>query len=387
MTTEKAQPFDDLIIDYGPLEDESACEVARVELPARTAGATSTSTKLADHTTLHLGGEAGELVVATTADELVESVRDADARGIPVLLLGGGSNLVIGDDGFDGRVIQVATSGITAETSACYGAMATVEAGENWDDFVAACVENEWIGIETLSGIPGQVGSTPIQNVGAYGAEVSQVISRVRTLDRTTGQFKTFFPADCQFGYRNSIFKANPERYVVLQVNFQFLVGPLSAPIRYPELARTLGVEVGQRAPIRDVREAVLAIRAGKGMVLNPDDHDTWSAGSFFTNPILDAAEAARLPADAPRFDQPDGRVKSSAAWLIAHAGFEKGHPLQLNAAAPASLSTKHTLALTNRGHATTADLLAVAREVRDGVEAAFGIRLVPEPVLVNCAL
>ncbi|MGA4669388.1 UDP-N-acetylmuramate dehydrogenase [Propionibacteriaceae bacterium Y1923] len=379
------QPGEDLVIDLGPFEDESACEVERIDLPTRDHAAVPTSTRLADHTTLRLGGPARELVVATTEAEVVAAVTEADAAGTPVLILSGGSNLVIGDDGFDGRVVRIATRGIDVETSACYGAQAKVAAGENWDDFVALCVEREWIGVETLSGIPGLVGSTPIQNVGAYGAEVSQVISRVRTLDRRSGHFKTFFPGDCQFSYRNSLFKQHPDRYVILEVTFQMLTGPLSAPIRYPELARTLGVEAGQRAPLGEVRDQVLAIRRSKGMVLDESDHDTWSAGSFFTNPILTPDEAATLPAEAPRFEQPDGRVKSSAAWLIAHAGFEKGHRLTARPDAPVSLSTKHTLALTNRGGATSADLAELAREVRDGVEAKFGIPLVPEPVRVNC--
>ena len=289
MTTNLPLSGEDLVVDFGPFEDESACEVERIDLPAAPLTQVSHSTRLADHTTLRLGGPARELVVATTEAEVVAAVTEADAVGTPVLILSGGSNLVIGDEGFDGRVVRIATRGIDAETSACYGATLKVAAGENWDDFVALCVEREWIGVETLSGIPGLVGSTPIQNVGAYGAEVSQVIARVRTLDRSTGHFKTFFPGDCQFSYRNSLFKEHPERYVILEVNFQMLTGPQSAPIRYPELARTLGVEVGQRAPLGAVREAVLAIRASKGMVLDAGDHDTWSAGSFFTNPILTA--------------------------------------------------------------------------------------------------
>lgn len=387
MTSNLPSGSESLVIDLGPYEDESACEVERIELPHAADAEVTASTRLADHTTLRLGGPATELVVAATEAEIVAAVTEADAAGTPVLLLSGGSNVVIGDEGFDGRVIRIATRGIAAETSACYGAQITVEAGENWDDLVALTVEREWIGLETLSGIPGLVGSTPIQNVGAYGAEVSQVISRVRTLDRQTGHFKTFFPADCQFGYRTSLFKEHPGRYVILQVTFQLLMGPRSGPIRYPELARALGVEVGQRAPLGQVREAVLGIRASKGMVLDADDHDTWSAGSFFTNPLLTPAQAAALPADAPRFEQPDGRVKSSAAWLIAQAGFEKGHPLPARPDATVSLSTKHTLALTNRGAASTADLVALAREVRDGVEQKFGIRLVPEPVQVNCTI
>lgn len=345
-------------------------------------------TRLADLTTLRLGGPAARYVRAATTDELVDAVRTADAVGEPVLVVGGGSNLVVADAGFDGVVVHVATRGITADVEACEtdgvcgGVLVTVAAGENWDDFVAHCVQQGWAGVEALSGIPGSVGATPVQNVGAYGQEVAQTIASVRTWDRVAGAQKTFAAADLGFSYRHSRFKGDPERYVVLDVTFQLLPGTLGMPVAYAELARTLGVEVGGRAPLGEVRTAVLALRAGKGMVLDAEDHDTWSAGSFFTNPFLDPDQAASLPAGAPRYPQPDGRVKSSAAWLIEHAGFHKGYG---NAAV--SLSTKHTLALTNRGAATTADLLALAREVRDGVESHFGVRLVNEPVTIACSL
>jgi UDP-N-acetylmuramate dehydrogenase len=266
--------------------------------------------------------------------------------------------------------------------AACSGAVVTVAAGESWDALVGYTVDRGWSGLEALSGIPGLVGGTPIQNVGAYGAEVSETISMVRTLDRTTGLLRTLFPVECGFGYRTSRFKAEPGRHVVLSVTFQLRLGSLSAPVRYPELARALGVEVGARGQATDVRASVLALRAAKGMVLAEDDHDTWSAGSFFTNPVLDPATAATLPADAPRFAQGDGMTKTSAAWLIDHAGFGKGYGV-----GDARLSTKHTLALTNRGSATAGDLLALAREVRRGVQQRFGILLTPEPVLVGCAL
>lgn len=340
---------------------------------------------LARHTTLRVGGPARSFVVAETETELVEAVRGADAAGTPVLLLGGGSNMLVADTGFDGVVIKVATRGIGVEESGCTGALVSVAAGEVWDDFVAYAVEREWIGLEALSGIPGLVGATPIQNVGAYGAEVSTYITQVRTLDRTTGQIHTFACSECDFGYRMSRFKATPDRWVVLRVDFQFRLGNLSAPIRYAELARRLGVEVGERVPAARLREAVLGLRTGKGMVLNAADHDTWSAGSFFTNPILSAEQAAGLPEGAPRFPTDDGRVKSSAAWLIDHAGFGKGFAVPGNDRA--SLSTKHTLALTNRGHARAVDVLELARSVRDGVRAAYGITLVPEPVLVGCSI
>ncbi len=354
---------------------------------------------LADHTTLRVGGPAKRWVEATTTDELVAAIADADAAGEPVLILSGGSNVVVSDAGFDGVVVHVATKGVSddggsfceidadaaggvGDAASCGGMLVEVQAGENWDDFVAWTVARGYIGVEALSGIPGSVGSTPIQNVGAYGQEVAQTIWSVRTWDRQARQYKTFANADCAFAYRHSRFKAEPGRYVVVSVTFQFLQGSLGAPVRYGELARRLGVEAGGRAPLVDVREAVLALRRGKGMVLDPMDHDTWSAGSFFTNPVLPAVDAALLPEDAPRFPAGEGLVKSSAAWLIERAGFGKGYGTP-----PATLSTKHTLALTNRGGATASDIVGLAREVRDGVRDRFGVTLVPEPVFVGVAL
>jgi UDP-N-acetylmuramate dehydrogenase len=342
---------------------------------------------LCDHTTLRLGGPAARWVRATTEAELIEAVSAADAAGEPVLVLGGGSNLVVADAGFSGVVVEVATSGVRADVedgAACGGVMVTVAAGETWDDFVATAVGKGWIGVEALSGIPGSVGATPIQNVGAYGQEVSQTIATVRVWDRVLRGVRTYPNADCGFGYRHSRFKADRldgwgGRHVVLDVTFQFRQGDLGAPVAYAQLSGALGVDAGQRVPLVEVREAVLALRRSKGMVLDADDHDTWSAGSFFTNPIVDAGV---VPEGAPAWPQPDGRVKTSAAWLIEHAGFTRGHGDGV-----ARLSTKHTLALTNRGGATAADLLALAREVRDGVEARFGIRIVNEPVLVGCSL
>ncbi|MCM0620818.1 UDP-N-acetylmuramate dehydrogenase [Nocardioides bruguierae] len=344
------------------------------------------ATRLAEHTTLRLGGPARRFVRATTDDELVAAVTAADDAGEPLLLLGGGSNLVVADEGFDGTVVQVATRGITADVDdgevSCGGALVTVAAGEPWDDVVAHAVARDWAGIEALSGIPGSTGATPVQNVGAYGQEVAQTIAQVRTWDRHDRAWRTFAGADCGFAYRWSRFKAEPDRYVVVSVTFQLRAASLGGPVAYAELARTLGVEQGQRAPIAQVREAVLGLRAGKGMVLDAADHDTWSAGSFFTNPVL-AAE--QVPEGAPAYPQPDGTVKTSAAWLIDHAGFAKGYAVTPDAAA--SLSTKHTLALTNRGGARTADLLALARAVRDGVRERYGVELVNEPVLVGCSL
>jgi UDP-N-acetylmuramate dehydrogenase len=337
---------------------------------------------LADHTTLRVGGPAQRMITVETEAALVEAVLELDASGEPLLVLGGGSNLLVGDGGFDGTVVKIATRGIAENTAACSGAVITLAAGEPWDPLVGYAIERGWSGVETMSGIPGLVGATPIQNVGAYGADVSELISMVHTLDRSTGQRKTFFPMECGFGYRTSRFKSNPGRFVVLSVTFQLRLGSTSQPIRYPELAQVLGVEVGQRAPAAEVRQAVLALRSAKGMVLVEDDHDTWSAGSFFTNPILSQPKALALPTDAPRFSQPDGTIKTSAAWLIEQAGFDKGY-----GRGAARLSAKHTLALTNRGAASAAELLSLAREIRAGVQAKFGIELVPEPVLVGCEL
>jgi UDP-N-acetylmuramate dehydrogenase len=338
--------------------------------------------ELKDHTTLRLGGPAARWVRATTEAELTEAVAVADASGEPVLVLAGGSNLVVADEGFPGTVVEVATRGIAADVEddvSCGGVMVTVAAGEVWDDLVAQAVEKEWAGVEALSGIPGSVGATPIQNVGAYGQEVSQTVASVRVWDRRLRGVRTFANADCGFGYRTSRFKADPGRHVVLSVTFQLRQGSSGGPIAYAELARTLGVELGERAPLADVRRAVLALRSGKGMVLDAADHDTWSAGSFFTNPVV-ATDV--VPEGAPAWPQEDGRVKTSAAWLIERAGFSKGHRH-----GRVALSSKHTLALTNRGGGSTRELLGLAREVRDGVESRFGIRLVNEPVLVGCEL
>jgi UDP-N-acetylmuramate dehydrogenase len=228
------------------------------------------------------------------------------------------------------------------------------------------------------------VGATPIQNVGAYGQEVSETIVRVRVYDRSTGAVEELPAGSCEFTYRSSAFKRTPGRWLVLAATFALDRQPQSRPLRYAELARSLGVELGATAPLADVREAVLALRRGKGMVIDPNDPDSVSAGSFFTNPILSAAEfealAARASEPPPAFPEPDGRVKTSAAWLVERAGFKRGYGMP----GPAAISTKHTLALTNRGGATTAELLALAREVATGVELKFGVRLVPEPVLVG---
>jgi UDP-N-acetylmuramate dehydrogenase len=328
------------------------------------------------------------MLTATTEQEIVDSVKDCDSRGEPLLILAGGSNLVIGDAGFDGTVLKIATSGVTKQ-KVCSGMRLGVAAGHDWDAFVAEAVELGAVGVEALSGIPGSAGATPIQNVGAYGQEVGQTVAWVRALDRATGEIRGMQSRCLEFGYRDSIFKKNPDKYVVLTVWFGFeppaaqAAERLSAPIRYAELAKALGVVEGDRAPLAAVRETVLKLRAAKGMVLDLADHDTWSAGSFFTNPILGRAEfealAARAETTPPHFDAPDGRVKTLAAWLIEQAGYPKGY-----GAGPATLSTKHTLALTNRGYAHASDVLGLAREIRDGVRDRFGVELVPEPVLVG---
>ena len=374
--------------------------------------------RLGDLTTLRIGGPVTHLVEARTADEVIDAVSAADAAGRPLLVLGGGSNLVASDEPFDGTVVllrdpedpplldatcEVGASGepdgipvdpaeLTPLDPTCGGAIVEYFAGVDWDRAVRYAIARQMVGIEALSGIPGTVGATPIQNVGAYGQEVSATISRVRTWDRERRAVRTFFAADCDFSYRDSVFKRTRHtgpvpsatgRYVVLSVTFQHTLGHLSAPIRYAQLADALGVEVGDRAPMQDVRQAVLALRGSKGMVLDPVDHDTWSAGSFFTNPILEAERAADLPQEAPRYDVGDGRVKTSAAWLISHAGIERGHAVGGRAA----VSTKHSLALTNRGGASSEELVALARDVQVRVEQAYGIRLVPEPVRLGLQL
>ena len=368
---------------------------------------------LAELTTLRLGGPAGRYLETTSADELVASVRDADAAGEPVLVLGGGSNLVVADEGFPGLVVRDVRTGIEVDdVDSCGGGSIHVPAGTPWVDVVDRAVAEGWVGVEALAGIPGSTGATPVQNVGAYGQEVAGAVATVRVWDRGESRIRTFSVADLGFGYRTSILKrslrgpdgapssfAPSPRYVVLEVGFQLRLGTLSAPIGYAELAGRLGVELGARAPLAEVRTAVLELRTGKGMVLDAADHDTWSAGSFFTNPVVAASLAGALPDGAPRYpvrsatpERTTGPslgaidptlVKTSAAWLIEHAGFGKGFALP----GAVGVSTKHSLALTHRGGGTTTELLTVARTIRDGVLAAYGIELEPEPVLVGCTL
>ena len=347
--------------------------------------------QLSELTTLRLGGPARRLERAVTEQELVDAVRAADAAGEPLLVLAGGSNVVVADAGFDGTVVQVATRGIERVQMRDGRVWLGVAAGEDWDALVAACVADGLAGIEALSGIPGSVGATPIQNVGAYGQEVADVVVVVRALDRLSGKVHALEPEACLFDYRSSVFKRDPGRWVVLRVGFALERSALSEPVRYAELARRLGIELGARAPLADVREAVLALRRGKGMVLDPDDPDSVSAGSFFTNPVLrpdafaelERRVADRLGADVrpPAWPADDHSVKTSAAWLIERADFARGHGNPHGIA----ISSKHTLALTNRGSGTTAELVALAREIAGGVRDAFGVELVPEPVFVGC--
>ncbi len=335
--------------------------------------------RLADHTTLRLGGPARRFVRAQTEAEVVEAVVAADVERQPLLILGGGSNLVVADAGFDGTVVHVAHRGVARHRGSAV-VQVDIAAGEPWDDVVADTVADGLAGLECLSGIPGLAGATPMQNVGAYGAEVADVAAGVRVYDRVDRHSRVLAAQECGFGYRTSALKGQ-QRFVVLGIRLALAASNTSAPIRYPQLADALGVAVGDRAPIADVRSAVLSLRAGKGMLIDPADPDSVSAGSFFTNPIVPAGQ---LPPGAPAW--PAGtepaRVKTSAAWLIEHAGFGRGY-----GDGRVGLSTKHTLALVNRGGATTAELVDLARAIRDGVLAAYGIELEVEPTLVGVQL
>ena len=349
--------------------------------------------RLADYTTVRLGGPARGFVRAGTEDELTEAVRAADAGGEPVLILGGGSNLVVADEGFDGTVIQVATQGISHGAGLGPGmGTVTVAAGHDWDEVVARTVAEGLAGLECLSGIPGLTGATPIQNVGAYGQEVSETITQVRVYDRKTGDVRQIPDEQCGFGYRTSRFRG-ADRFVVLSVTFGLAVQVRSVPVRYAELAATLGVSPGDQVESTEARAAVIELRQRKGMVIDPADPDTRSVGSFFVNPVLDGTALAAVEAAArarcgpdtrvPRFAAGDGRVKVPAAWLIERAGFARGY----SPGDGARISTKHTLALVNAGTASTAALISLARQIRDGVREVFGVTLAPEPVLVGVTL
>jgi UDP-N-acetylmuramate dehydrogenase len=345
---------------------------------------------LAPLTTLRLGGAAARLVTVETDAEVVDCVREIDIRGGAMLVLGGGSNLVIADAGFDGTVVRMGTRGRTSESDPATGrVLVKAVAGERWDDFVAAMVVDGLAGLECLAGIPGLVGAVPMQNVGAYGQDVSETIVSVRAYDRDRREVVELSREACAFSYRSSVFRGK-DRHVILDVTFALERSHDSRPIRYAELARALDVAEGKSAPLALVRETVVALRRKKGMVLDPSDPDTTSAGSFFTNPILTAHELAQLEVRArdegamPVFPERDGRFKVSAGWLIERAGFTKGF---LGSGGRAAVSSKHALALTNRSDATTADLVALARQIRDGVRARFGVTLENEPVFVGVRL
>ena len=339
------------------------------------------SVPLAPLTTLRIGPVARNLITCDSTERVVAALSAVPlGKPMEVLVLAGGSNVVIADDLTELTVVLLANTEITVD-----GHLVRAEAGALWDDVVVTALAHGLGGLECLSGIPGSAGATPVQNVGAYGAEVADTIRRVRLLDRRTGEDRWVAPLELGFGYRHSVLK-HSDAAVVLEVEFALDATGASAPLRYGELSRALDVEPGQRADPHRVRDAVLALRAGKGMVLDADDHDTWSVGSFFTNPVVAPEVLEQLRADhddVPNYPAPQG-VKLAAGWLVERAGFGKGFP---GDGAPARLSTKHALAVTNRGGATTADVIALARAVRDGVRAAFGIELTPEPILIGCTL
>ena len=331
--------------------------------------------RFADLTTFRVGGEISNVIIGDSEEVIVNALST-----IPdIHVIGAGSNILASDAPFTGTVLVVNTKGSQLDYDACSGGMITVAAGVPWDEFVSQTVAAGFSGLETLSGIPGKVGAAPIQNIGAYGQEFSAVVARVRTWDRSAREQKTFTANQCAFGYRTSIFKQERNRYVILDVTVQLKKGELSIPITYPELAKELGVSVGERAPVSQVRERTLAIRAQKGMVLSESDHDSWSAGSFFTNPIISQQAADGLPDAAPKWPLNDGRVKISAAWLIENAGMHKGDEV-----GGARISTKHVLALTNSGDATAADIAELAKRARDHVKEVFGITLEAEVNLIG---
>lgn len=336
--------------------------------------------ELRNYTSLRVGGPAKNFVDAHNESEIIAAIEAAGDT--PVLIIGGGTNILVADSGFDGTVIRITNHALKSEVDACSGATLAIGAGENWDKFVQISIERGFAGLETLSGIPGTVGAAPIQNIGAYGHEVSEFITQVRTYDRQAKAIKTFTNQECEFSYRNSYFKSHPGRYVVIEVQFQLRIGVETTPITYAELATKLEIAVGEKAPVAATRKAVLELRAAKGMLLNPSDRDSWSAGSFFTNPIVTAEVAATLPEGAPRWPQADGRIKTSAAWLIENSGVKKG-----DAFGGARVSTKHVLALTNAANATAKDIATLAKSAQQHVQDKFGITLEPEVNLIGLNL
>ena len=334
-------------------------------------------TELSKYTSFRVGGPATKIVQVSTEAEIIAAIEEAGDS--PILIMGAGTNVLIADKGFEGTVIRISNNSVQAEVDACSGATLTIGAGEDWDAFVQTTIDRGFAGLETLSGIPGTVGAAPIQNIGAYGHEVSEFITRVRTYDRQEKALKTFTNSECEFSYRNSYFKAHPGRYVVIEVQFQIRRGEFSDPITYVELSKKLGIEPGEKAPVVATRAAVLELRASKGMLLKNDDHDSWSAGSFFTNPIISQQAADLLPNAAPKWPLNDGRVKVSAAWLIENSGIHKGDEL-----GGARISTKHVLALSNSGNATAADIAELAKRARNHVKEVFGITLEAEVNLIG---
>ena len=332
---------------------------------------------LRELTTMRLGGPTRDFAQPTETCELVELVRRADQAATPVLLMGGGSNLVVADAGWDGLTVKVATTGVQIE-----GTSVRADAGVDWDSLVLATLEQGLAGFEPLSGIPGTVGGAPVQNVGAFGTVTSQLLTSVTVYDRHTGEVSEWPNDRCGFGsHRQSAFK-HTDRYLVLRVSYQLRRSRQSGPVHYADIVQRLGIEPGATADTGDLRQAVLAARTARGSILDPADHDTWSVGSFFINPVLD-----RVPPQAaasPSYPDPLG-IKLPAGWLIQHAGFAPGYGREWGRGS-VRLSSKHALAVTNRGDATTAEVMGFAAHIRAGVEASFGIRLGPECHLVNCS-
>lgn len=365
--------------------------------------AVSGASSLAELTTIEIGGPIEWLVEATSEDMILRAVTVADSEGKPLLALGGGSNILASDEPFAGIVVRDMRRGLTVSDAVSRDdegrewVEVSAEAGLGWDEFVAATLDLGLSGLEALSGIPGTVGAAPVQNIGAYGHDVAATLTHLRAFDRHTATIVQLEASQLDFGYRTSALKRSIKegwgpspRWIVLSVAFRLERSRLSAPVAYGQLAARLGVSAGERAEAQAVREAVLALRASKGMVLDDADRDTYSCGSFYTNPVLSESEAANLPEDAPKFSAGsaevgaaapgEGIVKTSAAWLIDHAGFPAGYAMP----GPAALSTKHCLALTNRGGATGAQMRALSDEIVAGVRERFGVELVPEPILLH---
>ena len=337
--------------------------------------------RFSEHTTLRIGGDVRTWIIARTEDACIEAIVECDDIGDPVLVIGGGSNVVCSDQPFDGTVVQVAPTGMSTLDRG--GHLRVVSAaGEQWDDLVDRTLAAGSAALAPLSGIPGLVGAAPIQNIGAYGVEVSDFIVSVRVWDRAARAVRELSTDECRFGYRTSMFKQNVDAFVVLEVVFDLPLDE-TAPVGYLQLAQALGVEVGQSVEGIRIRRAVLELRRAKGMVLDASDRDTWSVGSFFVNPVVSDAVSRSLPDGCPVFEAPDG-VKVSAAWLIANSGVECGYR---RAGSGARVSTKHTLAICNADDATCDDVLDLARDMRQRVFETFGIELEPEPRLVGCEL